>query len=113
MKAIIIGGGIGGLTTVLSLNKVGFEVKIFESVKEITPLGEGINTLPHCVRVLSNLGLEEKNAANAIETTDLIYYGNLLYQNKSGSVAEFSLARNSKQSFASKYKTVLTSKEDF
>jgi len=74
MKAIIIGGGIGGLTTALSLHKAGFEVKIFESVKEIRPLGVGINTLPHCVRVLSNLGLEEKIAAKAIETTDLNYY---------------------------------------
>jgi 5-methylphenazine-1-carboxylate 1-monooxygenase len=47
MKFIIVGGGIGGLTTALSLNKEGFEVKVFESVKEIKPLGVGINILPH------------------------------------------------------------------
>ena len=74
MKIIIIGGGIGGLTTALSLHKAGFEVKVFESVKEIKPLGVGINTLPHSVRVLTNLGLQEKIAQNAIETSDLVYF---------------------------------------
>ena len=74
MKVIIIGGGIGGLTTALSLHKAGFEVKVFESVKEIKPLGVGINTLPHSVRVLTNLGLQEKIAKNAIETSDLVYF---------------------------------------
>ncbi|WP_064198582.1 MULTISPECIES: flavin-dependent oxidoreductase [Emticicia] len=74
MKVIIIGGGIGGLTTALSLHEAGFEVKVFESVKEIKPLGVGINILPHCVRVLTNLGLQEKIAQNAIETSDLVYF---------------------------------------
>lgn len=74
MKIIIIGGGIGGLTTALCLHKAGFEVKVFESVKEIKPLGVGINTLPHSVRVLTNLGLQEKIAQNAIETSDLVYF---------------------------------------
>ncbi len=55
MKIIIIGGGIVGLTSTLSLHKVGFEFKVFESVKQIKPLGVSINTLPHCVRVLTNL----------------------------------------------------------
>jgi 5-methylphenazine-1-carboxylate 1-monooxygenase len=74
MKVIIIGGGIGGLCTALCLKKAGFEVKIFESVKEIRPLGVGINTLPHCVRVLTNLGLQEKIAKTAVETKDLLYF---------------------------------------
>lgn len=74
MKIIIIGGGIGGLTAALCLHKAGFNVKVFESVKEVKPLGVGINTLPHSVRVLTNLGLQETLAKNAIETTDLAYF---------------------------------------
>lgn len=74
MKVIIVGGGIGGLTTALCLHEAGFEVKIFETVKEIKPLGVGINVLPHAIRVLTNLGLQEKIAQNAIETTDLVYF---------------------------------------
>lgn len=74
MKIIVIGGGIGGLTTALCLHKAGFDVVVFESVKEVKPLGVGINTLPHSVRVLTHLGLQETLAKNAIETTDLVYF---------------------------------------
>jgi 5-methylphenazine-1-carboxylate 1-monooxygenase len=74
MSILIIGGGIGGLTTALRLHQAGFDVKVFESVKEVKPLGVGINTLPHSVRVLTNLGLQGILAKNAIETTDLVYF---------------------------------------
>ncbi|CAH0994380.1 5-methylphenazine-1-carboxylate 1-monooxygenase [Emticicia aquatica] len=74
MKVIIVGGGIGGLTTALCLHKIGIEVKVFESVSEIKPLGVGINLLPHCVRVLTNLGLEPKIGKIAVETQDLVYF---------------------------------------
>ncbi len=57
MKALIAGGGIGGLTTALCLHEIGIEVRVFESVETIRPLGVGINLLPHAVRVLANLGL--------------------------------------------------------
>ena len=43
MKIIIAGGGIGGLTAALLLHKSGIEVKVFESVKTLRPLGVGIN----------------------------------------------------------------------
>ncbi len=74
MKVIIVGGGIGGLTTALSLHKIGIEVKVFESVKTLKPLGVGINLLPHCVRVLTNLGFEASLIHNAVETKDLLYF---------------------------------------
>ena len=57
MKIIIAGGGIGGLTAALLLHKSGIEVKVFESVKTLRPLGVGINLLPHAVSVLNELGL--------------------------------------------------------
>lgn len=74
MKIIIIGAGIGGLTVALCLHKAGFEVKVFESTKDLKPLGVGINTLPHSVRVLTNLGLAKDIAQKAIETSDLVYF---------------------------------------
>ncbi len=57
MKILIAGGGIGGLVTAMRLHQAGFEVKVFESVEEVKPLGVGINLLPHAVRVLTNIGL--------------------------------------------------------
>jgi len=56
MKAIIVGGVVGGLTTALALHRAGIDVELFESVAEPRPLGVGINLLPHCLRVLDTLG---------------------------------------------------------
>jgi 5-methylphenazine-1-carboxylate 1-monooxygenase len=77
MDINIIGGGIGGLTTALCLHEAGFKVNVFESVKEIKPLGVGINILPHCVRVLTNLGLQDIISKKAVETTNLVYFNKL------------------------------------
>ncbi|MGB1580748.1 MAG: phosphoglycerate kinase, partial [Nevskiales bacterium] len=38
---IIIGGGIGGLVTALSLHRLGIECVVVESVEEVLPLGVG------------------------------------------------------------------------
>lgn len=74
MKVLIIGGGIGGLTTALCLHQAGMEVSVCESVPEIRPLGVGINVLPHSMRVLSRLGLLERIAEHAVETAELSYF---------------------------------------
>ena len=42
---IVVGGGIGGLTTALSLHQAGFSVDVYESTDEIKALGVGV-TLP-------------------------------------------------------------------
>ena len=87
MKVIIAGGGIGGLVTALSMHQAGIEVKVFESVKEMKPLGVGINILPHSMRVLTNLGLLDKIAEVAVEAKDLVYanrYGQLFWEEPRG-----------------------------
>ena len=73
MRAIVVGGGIGGLSTALSLHAVGIEVDVYESVPELKPLGVGINVLPHAVRELTELGLGAQLAAHAIPTQALVY----------------------------------------
>lgn len=74
MTVLIIGGGIAGLTAALSLHQIGVPCRVFESVDSIEPLGVGINTLPHAVRELTELGLQERLAATAIPTAALAYY---------------------------------------
>ena len=73
MRVAVIGGGIGGLTTAISLRAAGIEVDVYESVGEIKPLGVGINLLPHAVRELTELGLADDLAAIGIATAELIY----------------------------------------
>ena len=74
MPVLIIGGGIAGLTTALSLHQIGVDCRVFESVDTIEPLGVGINTLPHAVRELSDLGLRDRLAATAVATARLSYF---------------------------------------
>ena len=57
MKAIIVGGGVGGLTTALMLHARGIDCEIFEQTDQIRELGVGINTLPHAIKELAQLGL--------------------------------------------------------
>ena len=68
MKAIIVGGGIGGLTTALMLRSRGIECELYEQSDTIRELGVGINTLPHAMRELAGLGLLEKLDAAAIHS---------------------------------------------
>jgi 5-methylphenazine-1-carboxylate 1-monooxygenase len=101
MAVLIIGAGIAGLTAALSLHQVGVEARVFESVDTIEPLGVGINTLPHAVRELTELGLAETLAA----TAELAYYskhGQLIWSEPRGLAAgynwpQFSIHRGTLQ----------------
>jgi 2-polyprenyl-6-methoxyphenol hydroxylase-like FAD-dependent oxidoreductase len=54
---MIAGGGIGGLATALTLHQIGVPCIVFESVRELRPLGVGINIQPNAVRELHDLGI--------------------------------------------------------
>jgi 2-polyprenyl-6-methoxyphenol hydroxylase-like FAD-dependent oxidoreductase len=56
---VIAGGGIGGLATALTLHQIGVPCLILESVREMRPLGVGINLQPNAVRELYELGITE------------------------------------------------------
>ncbi|WP_431270430.1 flavin-dependent oxidoreductase [Dankookia sp. P2] len=73
MRAIIIGGGIGGLTTALALHAAGIGAEVYESAAEVRPLGVGINLQPHAVRKLTELGLGEALAATGVATQEFRY----------------------------------------
>lgn len=73
MKVIIVGGGIGGLTLALMLHARGIGATVYEQAGEIREVGVGINTLPHAIRELAELGLLPGLDAVAIRTRELVY----------------------------------------
>jgi 2-polyprenyl-6-methoxyphenol hydroxylase-like FAD-dependent oxidoreductase len=92
VKVLVIGGGIGGLTTALSLHAAGIEVEVFEQVPRIEALGVGINLQPNAVRELIELGLGDELAKAAIETSALSYYnklGQLIWSEPRGMAAGY------------------------
>ncbi|MEP7031784.1 MAG: flavin-dependent oxidoreductase [Pseudolabrys sp.] len=92
MKAIIVGGGVGGLTTALMLHARGIDCEVFEQADTIRELGVGINTLPHAIRELKELGLLERLDAVAIRTYELFYanrFGQTVWHELRGTDAGF------------------------
>lgn len=55
-RVLISGGGIGGFSLALTLHQIGVECVVFESVRDLKPLGVGINLQPNAVRELFDLG---------------------------------------------------------
>jgi 2-polyprenyl-6-methoxyphenol hydroxylase-like FAD-dependent oxidoreductase len=92
MRVVVAGAGIGGLTAALSLAEAGAEVTVLESVREIRPLGVGINLQPHAVRELIELGLGEELAATGIATAEHVYTnarGTILFREQRGAEAGY------------------------
>jgi 2-polyprenyl-6-methoxyphenol hydroxylase-like FAD-dependent oxidoreductase len=58
-SVIVAGGGIGGLATALTLHQIGVRCVVLEAVREMRPLGVGINLQPNAVRELYDLGFTE------------------------------------------------------
>ncbi len=60
MKALIAGGGIGGVTAALCLADAGIEVELYERASVFSEVGAGIQISPNGVKVLKRLGLADK-----------------------------------------------------
>lgn len=57
-SAIVVGGGIGGMTTALSLSRAGWSVRLYERAAAFSEIGAGIMLTPNATRVLRHLGVE-------------------------------------------------------
>jgi 2-polyprenyl-6-methoxyphenol hydroxylase-like FAD-dependent oxidoreductase len=90
-RVVIVGGGIGGLTLALLLERAGIESDIFEAAAEIRPLGVGINILPQASAVLcGSLGLEDALSQDAVQTREAAFFnrfGQLIYTEPLGRAA--------------------------
>lgn len=62
-RALIIGGGIGGLTSAIALRQVGLDVSVFERSSELREVGAGLTLWTNAIKCLRTLGV-----GSAIET---------------------------------------------
>jgi 2-polyprenyl-6-methoxyphenol hydroxylase-like FAD-dependent oxidoreductase len=60
---VIAGVGVGGLAAALTLHQVGVDSVVLEAVRDMRPLGVGVNLQPNAVRELYELGIEESELA--------------------------------------------------
>ena len=73
-EILIIGGGIGGFTLALSLQKRSIPCQVFEAADEFKPLGVGINIMPHAIRVLTSLGLQPDLETFGVEAKEFTFF---------------------------------------
>jgi peptidoglycan/xylan/chitin deacetylase (PgdA/CDA1 family) len=63
LEVIVVGAGIGGLTTALALQRTGHRVKVIDQVRQLRPIGAGISLWSNGLKVLDALGLGQEVAA--------------------------------------------------
>ncbi|MBI3435812.1 MAG: FAD-dependent monooxygenase [Proteobacteria bacterium] len=63
---VIVGAGIGGLTTALALVRHGFRVVLLEQTATVEEVGAGIQLTPNATRALIALGLGERLRQTAV-----------------------------------------------
>ena len=59
MRVLIVGAGIGGLTTAIALRHAGIDAHVYEQAAELHEVGAGIQLSPNATRILGRLGLGE------------------------------------------------------
>jgi 2-polyprenyl-6-methoxyphenol hydroxylase-like FAD-dependent oxidoreductase len=94
VRILIIGAGIGGLTTALSLHTawVDAEIRVIDAASELRPLGVGINLLPHATRELIELGLGPELQRMAVPTAEVVVmdkFGNRIWSEARGAGAGY------------------------
>jgi len=99
MKALIVGGGIGGISAALCLAKDGHDVELLEQAPTFSEVGAGIQLSPNCTRVLHHLGLEK-----ALRETAFLPEGTQIRDWKSGkTISESSLGESVVKKFGFPY----------
>jgi salicylate hydroxylase len=68
----IAGGGLGGLTTALSLRRRGLRTTVLEAAPQLGEVGAGIQTAPNASRILLGLGLRRQLEAIRTEPLDQV-----------------------------------------
>lgn len=87
MRVAIIGGGIGGLALALGLQQRGVTCDVYEAAPEVREIGVGITLLPHAMRELAALGLQEQLEPLGIENAESVFFnrwGQFIYREPRG-----------------------------
>jgi 2-polyprenyl-6-methoxyphenol hydroxylase-like FAD-dependent oxidoreductase len=92
LSVLVLGAGIGGLTTALELHRAGIACQVVEALPAFAPAGVGINILPHASREFRELGLDAELSRRAVLTRESAFFnrfGQFVYAEPTGRYAGY------------------------
>jgi 2-polyprenyl-6-methoxyphenol hydroxylase-like FAD-dependent oxidoreductase len=57
LRAVVVGGGIGGTAAALALARAGMGVRGYEQARQLAEVGAGVSLAPNGLRMLERLGV--------------------------------------------------------
>ena len=57
VRAVVVGGGIGGIAAAVALARAGVDVAVYEQAQQLTEVGAGVSLAPTGLRMLERLGV--------------------------------------------------------
>lgn len=60
LRAVVVGGGIGGTAAAVALAQAGIDVHVYEQAQQLTEVGAGVALAPNGLRMLERLGVGEQ-----------------------------------------------------
>jgi salicylate hydroxylase len=73
LRAVVVGGGLGGLAAAVALTQAGIDVQVHEQAQALTEVGAGVSLAPNGLRMLERLGVSE-----SVERVGVRYMSNQL-----------------------------------
>jgi salicylate hydroxylase len=59
LRAVVVGGGIGGVAAAAALARAGIDVQVYEQAQRLAEVGAGVSLAPNGLRMLERLGVGE------------------------------------------------------
>jgi len=59
LRAVVVGGGIGGIAAAVALARAGIDVELHEQAQQLAEVGAGVSLAPNGLRMLERLGVGE------------------------------------------------------
>jgi salicylate hydroxylase len=78
LRAVVIGGGIGGTAAAVALARAGVDDQVHEQARQLTEVGAGVSLAPNGLRMLDRLGVGEgirRLGARHVSTQLLLHDG--------------------------------------
>jgi salicylate hydroxylase len=88
LRVAVVGAGVGGLTAAIALQARGFQVQVYDQVRELSEIGAGVSLGGNGMRVLDALGLGRPTRSASANLQRITFHhwksGDIAYEHPMG-----------------------------